>query len=681
MYKIIKCIFVSLFLVNFLSAEMTLEEKVGQLFIVHGNTEELAVLVKKYHVGGITYYKSVNGLENPAKVRRISSYLQSCSEIPLFVAIDHEGGRVLHLQEGFSELPSASAVARTQDYSLMEDVGYAVGKELFDVGVNVDFAPVVDININPDNPIIGVRSYGSDPEEVSKCAESMMKGMLRAGIIPVIKHFPGHGDVMVDSHKALPIIDKTKEELSRVELVPFNKLKDIAPMIMSAHLLVTAYDKENCATLSPALLKTLLRDEMGYKGLVITDSLTMKGLQVESLGDAAIKAFKAGNDILLIGNFIFPEDVETSFEQTKQAIEEFTDAVRKEEIAEQDVNNAVARILAVKNIGAYQLVESVAKRSVEVVKGKLPLNEDHTIFLTNNAWRDPSQREEFEKIPQDKPRVVIATYDPRDIDIFQDADVLIRTYSPTRNSIKAAKDWLDGTVFNLPLSDYEIEEIGQKIWMNEGGKDELLTFWSSKEDFPSMGIGHFIWPTKEYKGPFGEGRFYKVLLYFQEHGVELPGWLGGRYCPWQTREEFYKNINSEEMQQLRSLLKNTTLLQAKYIKESLDKRIVPAFLTLPLDRRQHVINQYCRLASCQKGYFALIDYSNFKGLGIDMQERYQEQGWGLLQVLEGMPSEGSLEDFIDSAKKVLRQRVDNAPSERQEARWLEGWFNRLNRYL
>ena len=233
----------------------------------------------------------------------------------------------------------------------------------------------------------------------------------------------------------------------------------------------------------------------------------------------------------------------------------------------------------------------------------------------------------------------------------------------------------------MPISNEEIEKIGKRIWDNEADqKEELLTFWNRAEGFPSMGIGHFIWPPKNYEGPFKQGSFHKVLKYLSENGETIPEDID--YCPWETREEFYEDIDSPEMQQIRNLLKNTVSLQAQYIKKRLEKGLPAMFLFLPPQQRQKAINNYFRIASCQNGYFVLIDYLNFKHEGTAPNERYNGKGWGLLQVLCNMPEPSSdqevLKSFTMTAKKLLIERIKNSPPELLEYRWIPGWFNRLN---
>ena len=222
----------------------------------------------------------------------------------------------------------------------------------------------------------------------------------------------------------------------------------------------------------------------------------------------------------------------------------------------------------------------------------------------------------------------------------------------------------------------DLQKISEKIWKNEcGGTLDGLTHWNQGEDFGSFGIGHFIWYPQNKQGPFEE-TFPSLLAFLQREGVDLPAWLKtAKGCPWISRKLFYKEISSPKMVALRQLLLETRHLQAQFIANRLEKKLLE---THP--KNLHIFNQ---LTKDPKGLYALIDYLNFKGAGTSASERYENQGWGLLQVLEGIPPNSAtpLPDFVKSAKKVLMQRVENAPPERDEQRWLKGWLNRVESYL
>lgn len=240
---------------------------------------------------------------------------------------------------------------------------------------------------------------------------------------------------------------------------------------------------------------------------------------------------------------------------------------------------------------------------------------------------------------------------------------------------------LQGRALSLP--EKSATEIGMRIWNNEcGGKIDNLTWWNTGEDFASMGIGHFIWYPEGKTGPFEE-QFLKLLSFFEENSVTLPIWLQqSRSCPWKSKQEFDEAREGEELKQLRFLLANTIQLQVEFMTERLEAalpRILEAAKTS--SSKEKISNRFYRIAKTGVGPYVLLDYVNFKGEGVSASERYQAQGWGLLQVLEAMKdSADPISDFVESAKRLLKCRVENAPPERGESRWLSGWYNRLDTY-
>ena len=236
--------------------------------------------------------------------------------------------------------------------------------------------------------------------------------------------------------------------------------------------------------------------------------------------------------------------------------------------------------------------------------------------------------------------------------------------------------------FSLSVSAEDAHQIGEKIWKNEcAGTIEGLTNWKKGEEFPSLGIGHFIWYPLEKKGPFEE-TFPSLLKFLEAKGAILPTWLKkASGCPWSCREEFYADIHSPKMQSLRQFLFDTRWSQAIFMANRLEHTMT---LLIQKDSSEKKISfLFQRLASDPKGLYALLDYLNFKGSGLSSKESYKGQGWGLLQVLQSMSasSELPLMEFVEAAKTVLQQRVKNSPPERNEAQWLKGWFNRLDSYL
>lgn len=342
--------------------EMTLEEKVGQLLMVHFNgevaNEEAKTLIQQAYVGSIIYYNWANSLHSPEQVRNLSNSLQALASqnriaFPLLIAVDQEGGAVARLRKGFTEFPGNAALGKSQNPKLAERCAFAIGRELQAVGVNLNLAPVVDVNSNPLNSIIGTRAFGDSPATVTRFAKSTLKGYRAAGMITALKHFPGHGGVETDSHQDLPVIKKNREELDQTELFPFCQLCEQADTIVTAHLLVHALDPVNCTTLSKSSLD-LLRTEIGFKGVIISDSLVMEGLlkNCHSIEDAAIRALNAGCDILLLGGKLLDgshKNLELNANDCLKIHRELLSAIQDGRITLQRLNEAVQRILYLKN--------------------------------------------------------------------------------------------------------------------------------------------------------------------------------------------------------------------------------------------------------------------------------------------------------------------------------------------
>lgn len=233
---------------------------------------------------------------------------------------------------------------------------------------------------------------------------------------------------------------------------------------------------------------------------------------------------------------------------------------------------------------------------------------------------------------------------------------------------------------SITLSDVEAFEIGKRIWKNEcAGTVEGLTSWNGGEDFASLGIGHFIWYPAGKKGPFEES-FPKLATFLVVRGETVPGWMRGP-CPWNTQAEFKKDFQSPRMVALRNLLKKTIALQARFAAQRLEEALPKMLAAAPAADRDRIRENFYRVAAKSLGPYALMDYVNFKGEGISPTERYNGQGWGLLQVLEEMdPSGPPLPAFSAAANEVLTRRVKNSPPARNEAKWLAGWRNRTATY-
>jgi hypothetical protein len=237
----------------------------------------------------------------------------------------------------------------------------------------------------------------------------------------------------------------------------------------------------------------------------------------------------------------------------------------------------------------------------------------------------------------------------------------------------------------IALSHAEALRIGKKIWQNEcNGTVSGLTSWNEGENFASLGIGHFIWYPKGQRGPFEES-FPKLISFISSRGAKLPKLLlgaGELSCPWNSRAEFLRAQQTSEMKELRQFLADTVDLQTEFLVNRLGNALPKMLDEAASAERQNVQQQFQRLASTPQGCYALVDYVNFKGEGVLHTERYRGEGWGLLQVLEGMRAIGTsaVNQFSHSAAAVLKRRVQNSPPERNEARWLSGWLNRVHSY-
>jgi len=233
----------------------------------------------------------------------------------------------------------------------------------------------------------------------------------------------------------------------------------------------------------------------------------------------------------------------------------------------------------------------------------------------------------------------------------------------------------------IQVAERDADRIGKKIWMNEGsGKIKNLTIWNQGENFASLGIGHFIWYPAGKEGSFKE-TFPELIVFLQEQGVEIPTWLQ-KTPPWKSYTAFKRDEQSADMKQLRTLLVNTIPEQVQFIIRRLELALPKMLESLPTEaQRTQVREQFYRVAQQSAGVYALIDYVNFKGEGTSPRERYQGQGWGLLQVLENMrDSDNVMAEFAESAEFVLKRRIKNAPPARNESRWLPGWKNRIKTY-
>jgi beta-glucosidase-like glycosyl hydrolase len=299
---------------------MSQDERIGQLFMIRSYassdsnySRQIQSLIRKYKVGGICFFSGT-----PFAQAMLTNRYQSASKTPLFIAIDGEWGLGMRLDSTVA-FPKQMVLGAIQNDSLIYTMGLEIGRQMHRIGVNINFAPVVDINNNPRNPVINNRSFGEDKLKVTSLALAYMRGLQEQGIIAVAKHFPGHGDTDIDSHFALPVINHDKKTIEEQDIYPFRKLieQGIAG-IMVGHLHVPALDStpKSVATLSKPIITDLLKNELGFKGLVFTDAMEMKGL-VDNVDpkQVEVKALLAGNDILLL-----PADLSRAIQNVKEAM-------------------------------------------------------------------------------------------------------------------------------------------------------------------------------------------------------------------------------------------------------------------------------------------------------------------------------------------------------------------------
>lgn len=288
---------------------MTLEQLAGQLIWggwggQGGEPTEYdphaRYLVEELQVGALVLLG--RNAESPEQVAELTRTLQSRAEIPLLIAIDQEGGRVARMPLPGFTFPGARALGAIDDPEVTRRVSRAIGEQLLAIGINTNFAPTLDVNNNPRNPIIGVRAYGETPESVTRHGLATIRGFEDAGVVPVVKHFPGHGDTSGDSHLELPCLPITRERLEAVELPPFRAAIEAGvTAVMTTHILFPALDPRLPSTLSSRILTGLLREELGFDGLIVTDCLEMKGIADHwSPEETAVLCLEAGADALLV---------------------------------------------------------------------------------------------------------------------------------------------------------------------------------------------------------------------------------------------------------------------------------------------------------------------------------------------------------------------------------------------
>ncbi|WP_223270695.1 glycoside hydrolase family 3 N-terminal domain-containing protein [Subsaximicrobium wynnwilliamsii] len=352
---------------------MSLEEKVGQLFMARAFSNQskaeenrVAKLINENHIGGLIFSSG-----GPVRQANLNNLYQAISKTPLLIGMDAEWGLSMRLDSTYA-FPWNMTLGAIRDLELVEKTGYQIGEHTKRIGVHFNFAPAVDINTNPNNPIIGNRSFGEDRENVTQKGDAFMRGMQAAGVLANAKHFPGHGDTDVDSHKALPTIDFNERRIDSIELYPYKELiKNGLSSVMVAHLSVPSLEPRPGlpSSLSKAIVTGILKERLGFKGLIFTDALEMKGVSnFGKDGEVDLAAFQAGNDVLLIS-----EDVPVG-------IAKIVEAYKNKDITEERLALSVKKILMAKfkvglenyqPIGTANLVEDLNRLKDDLLYSQL----------------------------------------------------------------------------------------------------------------------------------------------------------------------------------------------------------------------------------------------------------------------------------------------------------------------
>ena len=356
---------------------MTLDEKIGQMITIgidgYSVDDTAKQLITDKKVGGVILFKNNISYSNQL-LQLINDIkgINSTNKIPIFISVDQEGGRVNRLPSEIKSLPSNEVVGNKNDNKLAYDIGKNIGYTLGSFGFNMDFAPVLDVNSNPNNTVIGDRSFSNDKDKVASLGASEINGFKDSNIISVAKHFPGHGDTATDSHYALPIINKTLDELKSVEFVPFKKsIEEKVPAIMVSHILMPQIDANNPASMSKTIITDILRKDLKFDGLIVTDDMTMGAVTNElDITTACINSINAGADLLLVCH---------GYDNEINVINAIKDAVNNGIISIDTINRSVYKILSLKE--NYKITdEKIEKVDINTINTKF---EDILIRINN----------------------------------------------------------------------------------------------------------------------------------------------------------------------------------------------------------------------------------------------------------------------------------------------------------
>lgn len=443
---------------------LTIEEKVGQLLLIssryHSETEQALRLFKDKPLGGIiTYGKS----KEPQHLIHLKNALNQISRknkrIPFWISMDHEGRGLLSYGTSF---PRPIALENLQKSKSAYDMAFSIGNELKSLGVNLVYSPVLDVNLNPKNPIIGSRSFSSNPKIASKLAKAYIKGFLDSGVSPVGKHFPGHGRSASDSHLELPSININLKGLMKEDLKPFKSaIKAQLPGIMTAHVLYPEIDSKYPATLSKTILQFLLRKQLNFKGFVISDAMNMKGISdFSNLAQNVLNSIKAGVDICML--------VDNSINEINEVYHYLLSAVANQNLSEERVNEAVKRIL-------------IAKKKARLYQ----LNQDLTLDNAQKVLKRESHLVLAEEIRKKSIRVDLKKEFHQEFS-FKNKKVLLITDSISRyEAFNTASKILKPAIVSYYLIDQKLSEKARlKLWgkylnfEKKNNKEKLASFYA-----------------------------------------------------------------------------------------------------------------------------------------------------------------------------------------------------------
>lgn len=399
-------------------SKLTLDQKIGQMFICGFHSlvpdDQIRTLIEEYHLGGVIYFRrNIDELEQVASLSASLQHLAAVNgSLPLWIAIDQEGGMVARIDhKKMSRIPGNMSLGATDNPEYSYQVSLISAEEMGKLGINMNFAPCLDVNNNPHNPVIGVRSFGENPDKVSEHGAAVIRAFQEKGISAAAKHFPGHGDTNVDSHMGLATVEHDVERLQSVELKPFIKaIQEQVDVIMTAHVIFPAIEREPIpATLSRAVLTGLLREDLGYEGLIVTDCLEMHAIaKFFGIGEGAVKAIEAGADVVLVSHTLADQI---------EALDAVKQAVRSGRISERTIDHAVERILTLKQKRIAErpaadgsaifaerhekpevdrLLQEVARKSITLVKdqGQLPLDPNGEVLVVWPEVRSETQVDE-----------------------------------------------------------------------------------------------------------------------------------------------------------------------------------------------------------------------------------------------------------------------------------------------